>query len=154
MSKEVQIGDEIPSALLASLPAASAGTRFRVLYFMRTIDCVICRAHVRRLRELAPTLQKSGADVVVFAPAVGAANANAWIAEQPFPILQVTGAHESAGLGRALFGQVQQSGTVVVDAQGRAVLVRRATLPFQSFDEGELLARLAGPSETTMALDR
>lgn len=151
MSNELQPGDNIPDTLLGSLPPAAAGTRFRVLYFMRTIDCIVCRSHVRRLRELAPALQERGADVIVLAPAVGAADASAWIAEQPFSILLVDGAHESAGLGRALFGRIQQSGTIVVEAGGRVILSRRATLPFQSFDENELLARLVGQVETVAA---
>ncbi len=135
-------GDLLPPALERALPPAAAGARRRVLYFMRTADCAVCRGHVRRLAALAPELRALGADVVVIAPAAAAAAPS--IAGQPFPVLLVDGLHAAAGLSRALFGKVQQSGTVLVDGAGVVRLVRRATIPFQAFDERELLAALRG----------
>lgn len=45
------------------------------------------------------------------------------------------------GFGRTL-GAIQQSGTIVVSATGHILFIRRATLPFQAFDERSLLAIL------------
>ncbi len=111
---------------------------------MRTADCAVCRGHVRRLAALAEAFRLLGADVVVIAPQAAPLGAAPWVAEQPFPVLLVDGLHAAAGLGRALFGKVQQSGTVLVDGGGVVRLVRRATIPFQAFDERELLAALRG----------
>ena len=141
-TNELETGDRLPEALATLLPPAGPGVRARIVYFMRAIDCAICRSHVRRLVALGPTLHEAGVDVTVFAPAAGAEPAARWIESQPFPVRLTQDAHASAGLGHALFGRVQQSGTFLVGADGRLLIVRRATLPFQAFDEHELLDTL------------
>jgi hypothetical protein len=52
-------------------------------------------------------------------------------------------AFRAAGFGRPL-GVIQTSGTIVADAGGVVLDVRRALTPFQAFNERELLALIAG----------
>lgn len=151
MTDELERGDLLSESLRAQLPPSRVGIRRRVLYFMRAVDCVICRGHVARLAEIVPRLEGLGADVTIFAPAAGARFSASWIAQQPFPVLLVEGAHAAAGLGRAFFGRLQQSGTIVVDQDGRVLLARRASLPFQSFEERELFATLEGAATAAAA---
>lgn len=130
----LEVGDAIPQALTDTVSDA----RYRVLYFMRTADCPVCREHVRRLGQLAPRLAALGASIEIFSPDPLAPS---WAASAPFPVHSGAGPHALAGFGRTL-GAIQQSGTLVVSAAGRLLLVRRATLPFQAFDERELLGLL------------
>lgn len=118
--------------------ARSKTTRSRVLYFMRTRDCPVCRAHVGRLISLRERLDALGAEVTVFAPDE---EAPAWAHDLPVPMVMGPAAYDAIGFTRTL-GAIQQSGTVVATADGRVVSVRRATLPFQAFDERELFAAL------------
>lgn len=117
-------------------PHSPAGTLF---YFMRTGDCPVCRAHVRRLAQLFPELKADGFSVVVVTPeAKGALEVESSIAP-PFPVVWGSQAHRGLGLGRVLFGTIQQSGTAVVDAEGLVLLLVRATLPTGAFPEDEVL---------------
>lgn len=139
----LQANDPLP-AELSSPPVAA---RRRIFYFMRTGDCAVCRTHVRRLVELAPTLAQLGAAVSVFVPD---ADAPAWAEDLPFPLVTGPAAYLAAGFGRTL-GAIQQSGTVVADGDGTVLHVRRATIPFQAFHERELLALLRGPDLAAVA---
>ena len=134
--------EALSSELMAQLPEFPEGIRYRILYFMRTIDCPSCRFHVKRLAQVSATLRELSTDVVVFAPEAGGNEGARWIASQPFPVLATDQAHSAAGLSRILFGSVQQSGTLVIAVDGRLVLARRATLPFKAFDERELMTTL------------
>jgi len=125
--------------LAVSLGAARAPTaRYRVLYFMRTRDCPVCRMHVRRLVALRERLAALGAEVTLFAPDE---QAPAWAADLPYPSVMGPAAFAAVGFAKTL-GALQQSGTVVATATGQVVSVRQATLPPKAFDEGELLKAL------------
>lgn len=130
----LEVGDLVPQILIETASDAP----YRVLYFMRTADCAVCRQHVRRLSQLAPTLSALGASIEVFVPDAGTPS---WADSLPFPVRSGFDAHALVGFGRTL-GAIQQSGTLVVTATGRVLLQRRATLPFQSFDERAVLALL------------
>jgi hypothetical protein len=51
-------------------------------------------------------------------------------------------AHEAVGLLRAVFGAVQQSGTVVVDRAGLVRYAKAATLPTAGYDRAAVLRTL------------
>lgn len=129
----LQSGDTLPAELATG---ERAGARLRIFYFMRTADCPVCRNHVKRLVELAPSLGELGADVTVLTPDD---ETPAWAGTLPFPLVTGKAAYLAAGFGRTL-GAIQQSGTIVASADGTILDVRRATLPFQAFDEHALLA--------------
>lgn len=140
----LQVNDTIPHDLGAK---TRSDARHRIFYFMRTGDCAVCRTHVKRLVELAPTMARLGAEVTIFVPDEAAP---AWARDLPYPLVAGKDAYLAAGFGRTL-GAVQQSGTIVADGGGRIVHVRRATLPFQAFHERELLALLRGPDLAAVA---
>jgi len=119
--------------------ARAATTRYRVLYFMRTRDCPVCRMHVRRLVALRERLAALGAEVTLFAPDE---QAPTWAANLAYPLVMGSAAYAAAGFGKTL-GALQQSGTVVATAAGEVLSVRQAMLPPQAFDERELMQALA-----------
>ncbi|MBL9037082.1 MAG: hypothetical protein JNG84_01085, partial [Archangium sp.] len=60
----------------------------------------------------------------------------------PFPVVAGHDAHRAVGLGRVLFGVVQQSGTLVVDPRGVITMVVRATVPTGAFPEDDVFKLL------------
>lgn len=139
MQNEV-ISDEAAYALCRALGYPRTARR-RVLYFMRSIDCRVSRAHVNRLAELAPALAELDAEVDVIAPGEPRTEQPAWTGSLPFPVLFSNELFQVADLGRVL-ATVRRSGTLVIDADKSVLLVRRSVLPFKSFCEEELLASL------------
>ncbi|MET8849739.1 peroxiredoxin family protein [Amycolatopsis sp. NPDC004625] len=114
-----------------------------LLYFMRSASCPVCNRHVRELVESAGVLAAADVRVVIAVPEDRPAAA-AWRAKHriPFPVL--TGRpHELVGLGRKLFGSMQQSGSVLVDAQGIVRHAHGATLPTGSYDRPGIFAAVA-----------
>jgi peroxiredoxin len=113
-----------------------------LLYFLRSTTCPICNRHVRLLAEHRDGLAGAVVFAVVPEDRATALKAKARI---PFPIL--TGAagspHESIGLTRRLFGSMQQSGTVLIDADGIVRHVQAATVPTASLDWPRLKSDLA-----------
>jgi peroxiredoxin len=134
--------ETLPHALLERLPAPMPEARRRILYFMRSVYCPVCRSHVKCLAELSGALRVLKADVVILTPPERASKARKWIARQPFQVVATDDAHAAAGLGRVIFGTIQQSGTLLVGLDGSILLARRATVPFKSFDERSLLTHL------------
>jgi len=130
------------SRLLASGPA--------VLYFLRAASCPPCLAHARRL-VAARSAGRVRPQVVLVTPggAREAAVVERRVASRTsgglpegVPVLASGDAHRAAGLGRTL--GLQHSGTLVVDPQRTIRYALTATLPNRSYDEGDLLAALAG----------
>lgn len=126
--------DALPTELLERLRTPA---RWQVMYFMRTGDCAVCRGHVKRLLGLQPRLRELDAELTLFAPDDATPE---WAAASNVPMVLGPAAYRAAGFERTL-GAVQQSGTVVA-RDGRVVAVRRAILPFQAFDERELMRTL------------
>lgn len=133
------VGDALPAL---GLPGLDTQTGTHVVYFMRTADCPVCQRHVRRLSELQAQITASGADVTIVVPD-GPEEAAALSARLglPFPVVASSGAHGTVGLVPKVFGQLQQSGTVVASG-GRVTHVRTATVPLRAFDEEAVLAAL------------
>jgi len=117
-----------------------------LLYFMRSTTCPVCRRHVRTLAEDADALEAAGVRVLIAVPE-DRETARAWRAkhEIPFPVL--TGRrntpHELVGLNRAVFGALQRSGSVLVDAQGVVRHAHSAALPTGSYDRAGIAAAVA-----------
>ncbi|MBE8521096.1 peroxiredoxin family protein [Amycolatopsis sp. H6(2020)] len=117
-----------------------------LLYFVRSTTCPVCRRHVRTLAEDAAALEAAGVRVLIAVPE-DRETARAWRAkhEIPFPVL--TGRrntpHELVGLNRAVFGALQRSGSVLVDAQGVVRHAHSAALPTGSYDRAGIAAAVA-----------
>lgn len=120
-----------------------------LVYFLRTFDCPICRAHVRALSERHQELSALGARIVVVGPGEreGAAALVAREPGLPFPVVaDTTGdAYRAARLRKALFGTVQQSGFVLLGLDGTPRLEHAATVPLDALDLGAILRSLRVP---------
>lgn len=116
-----------------------------VMYFMRAADCAVCRRHVKQLVAAGDDLRQRGARVAVVVPD-GIAKAAEVTASLGVPYRVVSGANGSAhagfGLHKAVFGQLQQSGTVLLDGTGVVQHVTVATLPIGALNKPALLRHL------------
>lgn len=119
-----------------------------MLYFMRSEDCPLCRAHVKRLVAMHEQLKRRDLNVGVVVPAPDSEAAVASSLKTPFPVLQGQAAHAQVGLKRVLFEVVQQSGTVITDGEGRITLLHRATNPGSAFPEDAVWALLDQPGRS------
>lgn len=119
-----------------------------LIYFARSTGCPICAAHVRDLTRRRAEF--GDVEIVVAVPEDRAA-ARRWQERHDIPFTVLTGssgaAHAAIGLRRAMFGSMQQSGSVLVDASGIVRHVRVATLPTGGYDR-------AGISAAVTALSR
>lgn len=111
--------------------------RHALVYFMRTATCPVCNAHVKTIERLA----LDGVAVVIVAP--GTAADAAGVAKRVALTVVASGetGHADAGLGSSL--GLQHSGTFVLDAEGRVLLAKTATLPTGGFAKAEVLAALS-----------
>jgi peroxiredoxin len=141
MDDALQPGTVLPATTFSDL--GSMGGRFRVLYFMRSVTCAVCRGHVLLLSKRQDKLKTLAADVIVLTPE-DQSDASALEKELglPFPVRSSRAAYETMQLTKKLFGTFQQSGTLVTDAAGVVLLVRRTTIPFNALNERELFAAL------------
>jgi peroxiredoxin len=133
-----------PAGEPTDLRAAAAGHGL-VVYFLRTFDCPLCRAHVRQLIAARARFDAGGARVVIVGP--GTPEEAAAYREElgsPYPVLaDPTGAAYAGGsFGRGLAG-IQRSGVLALDAAGREVFAHRTTLPIHAPDLDRLIAAVA-----------
>ncbi|MCD5348205.1 peroxiredoxin [Agromyces sp. S2-1-8] len=121
------------------------GERGMVAFFMRTTTCPVCNAHVRDLVGRAGELSARGISVLIAVPE-DRDEAAAWKDRRRVPFPVVTGAdgtaHEAVGLTKRVFGSMQQSGTVLVDAAGLVRHAHGSTLPTAGYDRRALLAAI------------
>lgn len=138
----VQEGHQFPRLSLSRQGARFEPPRGRsgaLFYFMRTGDCPVCRAHVRRLVQLWPEFSAAGfAVTIVTADEKDAAEVEGTLAS-PFPVAWGVEAHRGLGFGRVLFGTIQQSGTVITDPEGTILKLVRSTLPSNAFPEDDVI---------------
>ena len=131
-----------------------AGSGPTLLYFMRSASCAICNAHVRDLAGRADEFEAAGVRVIVAMPETRDAAA-AWKAKREVPFVVVTGSegtpHAALGLSRKLFGTMQQSGTVLVDAQGIVRHAQVATMPLQAYDQKAIASAVAALAPVAVA---
>ncbi|GHG50959.1 MULTISPECIES: redoxin domain-containing protein [Amycolatopsis] len=144
----LETGSPAPQLVLEDTdgrPVRLPGDHAVLLYFMRSTTCPVCRRHVRALVEDA-TLAAAGVRVLIGVPE-DRETAAAWRAKHEIPFPVVTGRrgtpHELVGLGRAVFGALQRSGSILVDAQGVVRHAHSATLPTGSYDRAGIAAAVA-----------
>ncbi|MFD0883928.1 peroxiredoxin family protein [Streptosporangium algeriense] len=115
-----------------------------LLYFVRATSCPVCNRNVQDLIRSGDDLTADNVRVLIAVPE-SRERAAAWKARQrvPFPVLTARRGtpHEMVGLGRRLFGTMQQSGSLLVDVHGIVRYVHSATLPTGGYDrKGVMLA--------------
>ena len=112
-----------------------------VVYFMRTADCPVCQKHVRELADTAEAFANLGTSIIVVVPD-GVAEAKAFHASinAPFPIVTSSTLHDAAGFHEKVFGQLRQSGVLLVDATGAVLFSNTATLPPRAMNITKLQA--------------
>lgn len=116
-----------------------------LVYFARSTTCPVCARHVRDLAGHRERFEAAGVRVYIAVPE-DRATAAAWRAKRgiPFPVLTSPEGtpHEVVGLSRKVFGSLQQSGSVLVDARGVVRHAHGATLPTASYDRDGIFAAL------------
>lgn len=123
------------------------GRQAVLIYFMRSTSCPVCNRHVQDLVRGRAAYEDDGVQVFVAVPE-DRQEAAAWKARRrvPFPVLvgrQGT-PHEMIGLSRKIFGSMQQSGSILVDAQGVVRHAHGATLPTGGYDRKGIAAAVRG----------
>ena len=114
-----------------------------LVYFMRTSTCPVCHGHLRALTRLAESGAFGGTRVVVVTPG-GADEAAEVVRRAPSPdfvVVASSDGHAEVGLG--VFLTLQHSGTFLLDSAGVVTYRRSAAVPLRSFDEREVLDRVA-----------
>jgi peroxiredoxin len=119
-----------------------------LLFFMRSMSCPVCGAHVKDLVRRRDEFDAAGVRVLIAVPE-GRAEAAAWKEKRGVPYPVLTGddsatPHEAFGLHRRVFGTMQQSGSILIDAQGVLRHFQRATLPTAAYDKKGIAAALGG----------
>jgi hypothetical protein len=108
------------------------------LYFMRAAGCAICVRHVRELSRLGLADRKVTPVVVVPGGDAQAERVRRVAGAVRVVATPDAEAHHAAGLPRAML--VQQSGTLLIDADGQVRYRLAATLPTGGFDAAALTA--------------
>ena len=121
------------------------GTSSVLLYFMRSSTCPVCNGHVRDIVARADEFASRGVIVMIAVPE-GRLEAAAWRTQHQIPYVVVTGEmgspHESVKLNKKVLGALQQSGSILVDAEGVVRHAHGATLPTAAYDKKGLAAAL------------
>jgi peroxiredoxin len=117
-----------------------------LVYFMRSLSCAQCNAHVQSFVKSQADFDAANVEIIVAVPE-DLKDAAAWKARKNIPYTVVAGAagtpHESVGLLRKVFGTLQQSGSVIVDTSGVVRYTEVSTLPTTSYNRAEVSAALA-----------
>jgi peroxiredoxin len=117
--------------------AQYSGSSGVLLYFMRTTTCPVCNRHVAELQAQAEAYGHRGVNIVIAVPE-GAETAKAWKASKEISLPVVSGRagspYEAIGLGKRVFGAIQQSGTILVDKEGVVRYSHGSTIPTGSYD--------------------
>lgn len=144
------VGTTMPDIRVETAVAAETsllslvGGRPAVVFFMRASTCPVCLAHAAEAVRLLGEGKLGSAALVVVTP--GGATEIATVARRvsgdDVYVVASGSAHAEVGLGRFL--GLQHSGTFVLDAQGRVLSARTATIPTGAFNAAEVVAALAG----------
>jgi peroxiredoxin len=122
---------------------ANTGT---FIYFMRALSCVQCNAAVAKLAKEQAAFTDAGVRVIVAVPEDRDAAAQ-WKAKKGVPFEVVTGqsgtAHEEVGLMKKVFGLVQQSGNILLDADGVVRYAHASTNPGASYNAAAVATAVA-----------
>jgi peroxiredoxin len=124
-----------------------AGKNNVLIYFMRSLSCAQCNAHVQSYIKNQSVFDDAGVKIIVAIPE-DLKDAAVWKAKKQIPYTVVAGAagtpHESVGLLKKVFGAVQQSGSVLFDSKGIVRYTEVSTMPTTSYNRAEIGAALAG----------
>ncbi|TDD11529.1 redoxin domain-containing protein [Nonomuraea deserti] len=119
------------------------GHRAVLIYFMRATSCPVCNRHVQDLVRRRDEFAAGDVQVLVAVPEDRRAAA-AWKARRrvPFPVLvgRHASPHQVMGLSRRVFGSLQQSGSILIDAQGVVRHAHGATMPTGAYQGKEITA--------------
>jgi len=146
------VGERLPNSALTSSGGQQStlhgeiSAPITIVYFMRTANCPICNAHLRKLSTEARAGAYLDARILVIVPgdASDATKVEARHPDAPLSIRASQTAHAEAGL----FVKVgfQQSGTFVVDAAATIALSRVSTVPVGGFDHAAVALVIAEPA--------
>lgn len=121
------------------------GANGALLYFTRSTSCPICNRHVRDLVTRRSEFEDAGLRVHIAAPE-DRDRALAWKTRHGIPFTVLVGStgtpHASIGLTRTVFGTMQQSGSLLVDADGIIRHAHGATMPVSSYDKKGIAAAI------------
>ncbi|MBF6437617.1 peroxiredoxin family protein [Nocardia cyriacigeorgica] len=119
------------------------GANGALVYFTRSTSCPICTRHVRDLHTRRSEFENAGLRIHIAVPE-DRDRALAWKARHGIPFTVLVGAtatpHASIGLTRTVFGTMQQSGSMLVDADGIVRHANGATLPVGGYDKRGIAA--------------
>lgn len=120
-----------------------------LLFFMRSMSCPVCGAHVKDLVRRRDEFDAAGARVLIAVPE-DREQAAVWKEKRdlPYTVLAAptdgaASPHEAFGLHRRAFGSMQQSGSILIDARGVLRHAHRATLPTAAYDRKGIAAALS-----------
>ena len=117
-----------------------------LLFFVRSTSCPVCNRHVRDLVDRGDELAADDVLVLLAVPE-DRETAAAWKAKRQIPFPVLTGPddspHAMIGLGRKVFGSMQQSGSILIDSQGIIRHAHGATVPTSSYDKRGITAAIA-----------
>lgn len=103
--------------------------RTTTIYFMRSADCLACRIHLDELICEVDELRRIGSEIVVVIPeGIDKAGELFDAVCAPFPVATSFVSFAAVGLQKKFFGRILQSGTILLDNEGRVIYARRATL--------------------------
>ncbi|MFC5180677.1 peroxiredoxin family protein [Actinomadura harenae] len=127
------------------LSALDAGAA--LVYFMRSTSCPVCNRHVQDLVRSRAEFAAADVQVLIAVPE-GREAAAAWKAKRDIPFSVLVGRdgapHASVGLSRKVFGSMQQSGSVLVDAHGIVRHAHGSTMPTGAYDKKGIAAAVRG----------
>jgi peroxiredoxin len=119
------------------------GNHAVLIYFMRSTSCPVCYRHVQDLIRRRDEFAADNVRVLVAVPEDRPAAAE-WKARRQIPFPVLTGRHntphEMIGLSRKVFGSMQQSGSILIDAQGIIRHAHGATVPTSAYDRKGITA--------------
>lgn len=151
----LETGSPAPSMVLEDTEGQTVrlsdyqGRHAVLIYFMRSTSCPVCNWHVRDLVDSADAMAADNVRVLVAVPE-DRETAARWKAKRqvPFPVLtgRADSPHEMIGLGRKVFGSMQQSGSILIDRQGVIRHAHGATMPTSSYDKKGITAAIASLS--------
>jgi peroxiredoxin len=134
----IEVGQAAPELRLRDTTGAGIDLRnYRgesdvLIYIMRNTGCPMCNRHVQQLATHAGEYAQYAVTVLVAVPD-DQNTAARWAAKKQLPFPVVTGArdtpHAGLGLGRKMFGSMQQSGTVLLDRAGVVRYLNIVTMP-------------------------
>lgn len=123
------------------------GNHAVLIYFMRSTSCPVCNRHVQDLSRHRNELAADNVQVLVAVPG-DRQEAATWKVKRQVPLPVLVGRrgtpHEMVGLGRKVFGSLQQSGSILIDSRGIIRHAHGATIPTSGYDKKGITVAVQG----------